>query len=279
MKTQFENIPNELFYEIQLYLNATDLFEAFSNLNSRFNSLLNAINNLHFEIDSTVAQQRLSTISFASRITNIRIPNDSDAVAIAPIFPHIRSIIFQRAIRLIPSTLSTLEYIKLDLSMMRPKHAIHLCSMIFSSDFPCLSSLYILHRKSSVVGHWKPLIASIRYHQSLTITEFIFDIRPTTEWKMLEQFLQSMPYLQRLNVRQLNTRTRWTLLEIAQTFRTMVSQLNHLFIRINSLDMNILFEDNEYNHSLYPLFVRVHSETRKSKKLCTTTIISSKLHL
>ncbi|CAF1116403.1 unnamed protein product [Adineta ricciae] len=217
--SRFEDMPNELLYEIQLYLNATDLFDAFSNLNSRFDALLNSATNLHFEIYSTVVEQRASISLFASRITSIYIPYDSDAASIATVYPNIRAITFQRAIRLIPSTLSTVEHIKLDLSMIRPKHVTYLCSTIFSSNFPRLSSFYLLHRKSNVAGHWKPLMRSLE-QRCFTLNEFIYDLRPTTEWKIVEQFLQHMPNLQRLCIRQLNTRVRWTLEDIARTLQT-----------------------------------------------------------
>ncbi|CAF1670353.1 unnamed protein product [Adineta ricciae] len=275
--SRFEDMPNELLYEIQLYLNATDLFDAFSNLNSRFDALLNSATNLHFEIYSTVVEQRASISLFASRITSIYIPYDSDAASIATVYPNIRAITFQRAIRLIPSTLSTVEHIKLDLSMIRPKHVTYLCSTIFSSNFPRLSSFYLLHRKSNVAGHWKPLMRSLE-QRCFTLNEFIYDLRPTTEWKIVEQFLQHMPNLQRLCIRQLNTRVRWTLEDIARTLQTFVPHLNRLFLRIHSLHMNILLENNEHNRLFHRLFLRIDSKTKKSKKLCTITTISSTIH-
>ncbi|CAF3857521.1 unnamed protein product [Adineta steineri] len=273
---RFENLPNEIFYQIQSYLNSTDLYKAFFNLNSRFNNSLHSINNLHYEIRSTVENQRLLTALYASRITSISIPDDSDAKSIATIFPNVRSLIFYRAIRLIPEKLSRVERIKLDLSTMRVKHASGLCSLIFSIHFPCLTSFYILHRKSKVVGHWKPLMNSIR-HQCLTLTEFIYDIRPTTDWKMVEHFLKYMPNLKRLLIRKLNTRTKWTLSNIANTFQNNLIHLNYLFIQINSLDINNYINEDKNNYLLHPLFIYIKSKQIKSRKQSSITIISSQI--
>jgi hypothetical protein len=71
-----------------------------SNLNSRFDNLLMSMNNLHFEIDSSVSDQFLTTASFASCITSINVPGDGDGVSIATIFPSVRSMTFHHAIRL-----------------------------------------------------------------------------------------------------------------------------------------------------------------------------------
>jgi len=274
--SRFENLPNELFYEIASYLNSNDIYKAFSNLNSRFNGILMSIKNLHFEIRSCVDNQRLISASFVSRITSIYVPDDSDAVAIATIFPNVRSLTFHRAIRLTPKTFSTVERIKLDLSNMRPKYAIGLCSSIFSVHCLSLSSFYILHKKSLVIGHWKPLIHSIRY-PCVTLTQFIFDIRPTVEWKMVEHFLKQMPHLQRLRILTLNTRTRWTLSSIAETLKIYVPSLNHLFIRLTSLGTNTLVQKDDNYHLLHPLFRHIKSKKGHSRKLSSTTIISSRI--
>jgi hypothetical protein len=277
VQSQFEDLPNELFYKIQSYLIANDLYEAFSNLNSRFDDLLMSINNLHFEIRSSVENQRLRTGLFASRIISISVPNDSDAASIATIFPNVRSLIFHRAIRLIPTTLPMVERIKLDLSCIRPKQAVGLCLSIFSNHFPCLSSLHIFHGKCRVIGHWNPLINSIR-HSCPTLTEFIFDIRPTVEWKMVEHFLNCMPHLQRLIIRKLNTRNRWTLSNIGETLKKNVPDLDYLFICITSLGTTKVVEIDDNYHFLHPLFIHIRSKKGNSRKLCSTTTITSRIH-
>jgi len=275
--SRFEDLPNELFYEFQIYLTSNDLYKAFSNLNSRFDDLLMSMNNLHFEIDSSVFEQRLTTASFASCITSINVPEDGDGVSIATIFPNVRSITFHRAIRLTPTTLPSVERIKLDLSSMKPKQAVGLCSSIFSNNFRCLSSLYILHRKASVVGHWKPLINSIR-HPCPTLTKFTFDIRPTVEWKMIEHFLEYMPHLQRLIIRKMNTRTQWTLSNIGKTLQKNVPHLDYLFISITSLGTNKVVHNDDKSHLLHSLFVHITSKKGNSRKLYSTTIITSRIH-
>jgi hypothetical protein len=52
MFTQFEDLPNELFYIIFIYLNGVDLCLAFSNLNTRINRLLDNVAS-HQSLDLT----------------------------------------------------------------------------------------------------------------------------------------------------------------------------------------------------------------------------------
>jgi len=275
--SKFENLPNELFYEIQCYLSCNDLYKSFSNLNSRFDDLLISMNNLHYEIESSVSNQRLTTSSFASSISSINVSQDSDGVSIATIFPNVHSITFNRAIRLTPMALPVVERIKLNLSFMRPKQAIGLCSSIFSNNFRCLSSFYILHKKCRVIGHWKPLIDSI-CHPCPTLTKFIFDIQPTVEWKMIEHFLQYMPQLQRLIIRKMNTRSPWSLSNIGKILQKNVPHLNYLFIRITSLGVNKIVQTDDNIHLIHPLFMHIESKKEKSRKICSTTIIRSIIH-
>jgi hypothetical protein len=271
--SRLEDLPNELFYKIQSYLTLNDLYKSFSDLNYRFDRLLMSMFNLHYEIRSSVIDQRLTTNCLSSRINNISIPNDSNAVSIATIFSNVRTISFHRSIRLIPKTLSTVERIKFDLSLIRLKQAIPLCTSIFSNQFHSLSSFYILHRKSCFVGRWKVLIYSIRC-QCLTLTQFIFDIQPTIEWKTFEYLLEKMPYLQRLIIRKLNTRNQWSLLNLSATLRMHVPHLNYLFLRITTLDTNKVIENNENYH---PLFKHIKSKIGNSRKLYLTTIIKSSM--
>ncbi|CAF4209644.1 unnamed protein product, partial [Rotaria sordida] len=67
--THLEDLPNELFYEIFVYLDIYDVYEAFSKVNTRFENLLN---------DPTLPIQiSLSSISkskFEHYNTNIIIP-------------------------------------------------------------------------------------------------------------------------------------------------------------------------------------------------------------
>jgi hypothetical protein len=132
---------------------------------------------------------------------------------------------------------------------MKPKQAVGLCSLISSNNFRGSSSFYILHRKASVVGHWKPLINSIR-HLCPTLTKFIFDIRPTVEWKMVEHFLEYIPHLQRLIIRKMNTRSKWTLSNIGKTLQKTVPHLDYLFISITSLGTNKVVQNYDKSHLL-----------------------------
>jgi hypothetical protein len=266
----FEDLPNELFHEIQLYSTYSDLLNGFSNLNERYQFLLESLSNLHIEIRSTVDEQRSQTNSFVSRIRHLIIPDDSDAVSIAPIYSNVYSLSIHWPIRLLPKSLRNVQRIKLDLSTILPKQAIGLCKIIFSTEFPSLSCLYILHRKSRVHGHWKLLINSIQT-PCPTLTEFIFDIKPTLEWNMFEKFLSQMPNLKRLTIRIFNTRSKWTFSFLAHTLQTNVPNLTSLFIRINSFGMRNIQSDNE--NLPHPLFRQIQS---KSRKTCSMTMISSK---
>lgn len=50
--TQFESLPNELIYLIFKYLNANDILNALSNLNSRFTALLATYTNYKLDFRS-----------------------------------------------------------------------------------------------------------------------------------------------------------------------------------------------------------------------------------
>ena len=252
----FEDLPNELFHEIHLYFTYLDLFESSSNLNERYQLLLESLSNLHIEIRSTVNEQRSQTNSFVSRIRHLFIPDlEGDADSIAPIYSNVCSLSIHRPIRLLPKSLRNVQRIKLDLSTILPKQAIGLCKIIFSTEFPSLSCLYILHRKSRVYGHWELLINSLQT-PCPSLNEFIFDIKPTLEWQMFGKFLSQMPSLKRLTIRQFNTRSKWTLSLLVRTLQRNVPNLTSLFIRINSFGMKNVQDENANLHPLFRLIKR-----------------------
>lgn len=271
---KLEDLSNELFYELQTYLTYNDFYESFSNLNKRFDNLLLSMNNIHYEIRSSVYYQQLITSSFASRITSIIVPSNSDGVSIATIFPNVRSVIFYRAIRLIPTTLPIVENIKIDLTSMKPKQSIGLFSLIYSDKFPCLSSFSILHRKSRVTGFWKLLFKSIN-HSSLTLTKFIFNIKPTIEWNIIEHLIKYMPNLKRFIIQKLNTRTTWTLSYLTKILQNNLLHLEYIYFNINSLGTKKILEIEYDSH---PLFRHIETKIGKSKKIYSTTIITSSIH-
>lgn len=269
--TKLEDLPNELFYEIQHYLTLNDIYESFFNLNDRFNDSLLSMINLHFEIRSSVNDQNSIRNYFSSRITSLIIPLNSSSVSIGNIYPNVRSIIFYRPIRLIPTKFPLVERIKIDLSLMKPKQLICLISYIFSNKFSCLTTFYILHRKSNVIGFWKPLVNSIS-NSSITLKKFIFDIKPTIEWKFLEDLIKNMPNLKKILIKKLNTRSPWTVNHITNLFLINLKHLEYVYLNITTLGTKKIIELNEYSH---PLFKNITNNISKSKKLYSTTIITS----
>lgn len=227
--------------------------------------------NLHYEIHSSVNDQKFLISCFSSRIISLIIPSNSNSVSIGNIFPNVRSIIFYRPIRLNPTKFPLVEKMKIDLSLMKPKQSICLISYIFSNKFSSLSTFYILHKKSNVLGFWKPLINSIS-NPSITLTIFIFNIKPTIEWKFVEHLIKYMPNLKRLFIKKLNTRSPWTLNYITNLFKNNLKHLEYVYLNITSLGTNKIIQLDEYSH---PLFKNIINNIHKSKKLYSTTIITS----
>lgn len=276
LPSRLEELPNEIFHELKSYLSADELFNAFYNLNSRINAVLLSIHNLYLEIRSSVDIQRRTTQLFNSRIVSVVVPEDSDAVAVSVTFPHLRSLIIHRPIRLTDSRLSSLERITLNLSKMRIMAGIFLCQLIFSDRLPSLRSFHLIHEKVCAVGHWRPLINSI-CHPSPSLVEFIVDIRPTIQWNMFTDILNQMPHLERLIIRKLNTRNQWTLFDFAQKLKRAVPLLKSLSSSITCLGSTIKVDENEDYRRMHPLFVRVTFIRKKSRELTSTVKISSKI--
>ncbi|CAF2092390.1 unnamed protein product [Rotaria magnacalcarata] len=274
--SRFENLPNEIFHELKSYLTANDLYLAFFGLNTRFNELLGSLSNLHFEIRSAVDDQRTATKFFGSSIISASVRHDSHATSISSTFSHLRSLTLQRAIRLTSTTFSTIERVTLDLSNMRLKHAACLCQWLFSDRGQSLRVFHLIHRKRRAVGHWKPLIDSIR-GQSSTLKLFIYDVQPTVEWNAFVHFLSKMPNLERLIVKKLNTRNRWAQCNLAETLKKNVPNLNFLSVRLTFLNHNTLtISNDDDDRRLHPLFTHVISmKQRKLSGFNSTVIISS----
>ncbi|CAF2052510.1 unnamed protein product [Rotaria magnacalcarata] len=70
MVTQFEDLPNELFYEIFQFFDSYDIYETFSNLNSRFYSLI-----IHSSLPIKLNFSNLSKTVFQHRCNSILTPN------------------------------------------------------------------------------------------------------------------------------------------------------------------------------------------------------------
>lgn len=212
MKTslsRLEDLPNEFSPELKSYLRADDLFEAFYSINSRIDTVLLSLHDLHLAVRSSVDIQRTTTQLFDSRIVSVAVPGDSDATTLSRTLSHLCSITMYRPIRLVASQLLSLERITLNLSTMRIKNGVSVCQLIFSDHLPSRCSFHLIHKKAHVVGHWRPLINAMRY-SSLTLIELLLIIRPTIQWEAFADILNRVPHLERLIIRKLNVRHRWT---------------------------------------------------------------------
>ena len=281
MKTSLsllEDLPNEFFHELKSYLSADDLFEAFYSLNSRIDTVLLSLHDLHLEVRSTVDIQRTTTRLFDSRIVSAAVPDDSDATTLSMTFSHLRSITLYRPIRLVASKMLNLKRITLNLSTMRIKNGVSVCQLIFSDHLPSLRSFHLIHQKAHAVGHWRPLINAMRY-PSLTLTELLLDIRPTIQCEAFVDILKRVPRLNRLIVGKLNIRHRWTLFDFAKELKSTTPMLNFLSACITCLGCATPVGDNNDTRHIHPLFTRVLRIQKKSRNLTSTTKISSRLAL
>ena len=73
MSSKIECLPNEIFVELFEYFNAQALFNAFYNLNSRFNNLLSSLTNVSFTILAKNANQLDHSHRFITAINKLSI--------------------------------------------------------------------------------------------------------------------------------------------------------------------------------------------------------------
>jgi len=62
--------------------------------------LLLSLNNLFYEVDSTVHQQTIETKLYTSQITKLLITENSKAVSVSNVFTEMQSLVLYRPIRL-----------------------------------------------------------------------------------------------------------------------------------------------------------------------------------
>ncbi|CAF0837273.1 unnamed protein product [Adineta steineri] len=138
-----EYFPNEILIEIFKYFDIQELFQAFYNLNSRFNILLHSLNNLSLTLTKTnynINKIPIDCISILI-INEIQIELDQ--------FTHIRCLIltipFYRQIhQLSTHTFPYLEHLSINfLTQSFPYNIFNIYNKIFSNEFPCLQSSYL----------------------------------------------------------------------------------------------------------------------------------------
>lgn len=107
---------------------------------------------------------------------------------------------------------------------------------------------------------------------------FIFDIRPTIQWKIIEHFLKLMPNLRRLIIRNMNTRCQWSLSKLGQILKENVPDLNYLKIKIISIGTKKILQNETNCHMFHPVFGKIQSKIENSPKVSSTAILTSILY-
>ncbi|CAF1233866.1 unnamed protein product [Rotaria sp. Silwood1] len=135
-----ENLPNEIIIELFKYLKARDLFQAFYNLNSRFNDLIQSLTHLTYSTDKN-DNCTLSYPYIYTLIINTKIENKLTC------FPNIHRIILDYVTDNLISQLNNrilpnLEYLAIS-HRVSPFYMPDLRAIIFSNTFPNLKYCYI----------------------------------------------------------------------------------------------------------------------------------------
>lgn len=137
----FESLSNELFMKIFQYLNTTDIFQSFYNLNIRLNKLIQSLNHLHLTISKDY--QVFNLHLFSSYIHSLTILDDLD-VNLSN-FPNLRRLILHNPSHKILEQfkydiLFNLEYLSIpnNLFNMSP-----IFQKIFSNKFPHLKFCHL----------------------------------------------------------------------------------------------------------------------------------------
>jgi len=155
LPSPFEQLPNELLIDICKYLDARDLYRAFYNLNSRFNTLLRSLNNLCLTLLKSSPNERNYYKTFASYIYTLKLGYKADIILND--FPNVRRLEF-----LVPSydqmkQLQSGIYPYLEYLSIGYKHILfstdlpNLCKKIFSNGFPYLKSCDLFEPKTVYV--------------------------------------------------------------------------------------------------------------------------------
>ncbi|UJR17610.1 hypothetical protein I4U23_004506 [Adineta vaga] len=139
--TSFEQLPIELFYEIFDYLDTFDLYRAFSDLNSRINTILINTINLHFQPHSRDDVNHPFVDRFAQRIVSLHLLRSDYLDQIQ--FLNVRSLNIldylsdQQLTSIRYENFPHLVYLNMPF-IDESETSSHFFQRIFSNEFPCL---------------------------------------------------------------------------------------------------------------------------------------------
>jgi hypothetical protein len=141
----FESLPNEVFMDLYEYFDARELYQAFYNLNSRFNSLLQSLSHLSLYFESSNDNLIDPELKFSPQVhtltihsqQNLRLHQFSNLHRLTIWFPTDEQILQINA-----ESFPYLEYLSISFNIV--KSSIYcLYEKIFSNGFPVLKSCFL----------------------------------------------------------------------------------------------------------------------------------------
>ncbi|CAF3464252.1 unnamed protein product [Rotaria sp. Silwood1] len=150
--SQLEMLPNETLIEIFQYLDIEKLFQAFDNLNFRFNKLLRTLNNLVYCLWDDNYIKMNNFISYIDVLSiNCRININFNH------FTNIRclkliSLTDELLVQLKTSILPCIEYLFIKQLNCHSPDIFY--DKIFTNTFPHLKSCYVCHKSKIIVKEW-----------------------------------------------------------------------------------------------------------------------------
>ena len=108
--THFEILPNELLYSIFNYIEIDDLYNSFSGLNSRFNTLINSISHCYLQLKATTELGIIDKI--ASTIKHIHVKKKCLSISLTPFRDTLCSLTFDLLTKEYMDQLHTLDHLK-----------------------------------------------------------------------------------------------------------------------------------------------------------------------
>ncbi|CAF2518580.1 unnamed protein product [Rotaria sp. Silwood2] len=227
--SSIEIFPNELLIALFKYISPYDLYNTFFNLNSRFNSIIDSLQNLYVILEEDWDNNERTIPFFSSHISSLIIKHDE--LIDFSYYSNIRSLKLSmptanqcNAIQ--PCLLPNLEHLYIS-NLFFSDNSEQLCRFIFSPSF---SRLRTCHIDRMTINNDHPY--SSLSLQQLTVT-------PCT-WKsnMYKQLFKACPNLIYLRI----IRLRKTLFELSLNFIRPHTSLRHLHIHFYSI------ENEWYNH-------------------------------